>query len=77
MPPTRRDQASAHERHGYFVVQATARNASGEIETSGVVENLTTGEKLPFTSPTDVARMLRDWAQEGETGTTGSKETDI
>ena len=55
-------KATVH--YGYFVLQARAIRGPGGIELSGVLENLGTGEKLPFEGHDGLARMIEDWGRQ-------------
>ena len=50
---------------GYFVVQAKAEFQEGQTEVSGVLENLHTGERLPFGSPEELGRLVGEWGRLG------------
>lgn len=54
------DRASV--RHGYFVLQVSA-SCEGDVHAlKGVLEDLTTGEKLGFESAADLTRTVEAWA---------------
>ena len=52
---------SQSSQFGYFVVQARADRLGPAAEVSGVLETLGTGDKTPFQSADDLARLLREW----------------
>jgi hypothetical protein len=59
------------DRYGYFVVQANARRTATGSDLSGVMEDLTTGEKQAFASAAEVARLMVAWADGGEQSPSG------
>ena len=48
-------------RYGYFVVQARVTRMSKGHALSGVLEDLGTGEKLPFEGGEGLARLVEAW----------------
>ena len=49
-------------RNGYFVLHASATWTGAEAALSGVMEDLSTGEKQVFASAADVSRLMSAWA---------------
>ncbi len=60
---TGKDPADPAARYGYFVLQT--RSDRGGV--SGVLENLTTGEKRRFESSEELTALVRGWAQDERT----------
>jgi len=54
-------------RYGYFVVQARVTRMSKGHALSGVLEDLGTGEKLPFEGGEGLARLVEAWGKDGGT----------
>lgn len=50
-------------RHGYFILQARAETVGAELQLTGVVENLATGGKWAFESPTELTDLLMQWGR--------------
>lgn len=48
-------------RHGYFVLQTRAQSNGAELSLTGVVENLTTGDKWRFATADELTHLLRQW----------------
>ncbi len=57
------DPADSAARYGYFVLQT--RSDRGGV--SGVLENLTTGEKRRFESSEELTAFVRGWADDERT----------
>jgi hypothetical protein len=73
--PKNADLPPAHassSRYGYFVVQASSRRTDDGADLSGVMEDLTTGEKQAFGSAADIARLMVAWAGEVEQTPSGA-----
>ena len=47
--------------YGYFVLHALATAQDGRTEVRSTLENLQTGEKLTFATPTELGLFLADW----------------
>ena len=47
--------------YGYFVLHTLATAQEGRTEVRSTLENLQTGEKLTFATPTELGLFLADW----------------
>ena len=54
--------ATRTARYGYFVVQTQAVHEGAAVRLSGVLEDLGTGEKHPFSDGDGLARLVTEWA---------------
>ena len=54
-------QPSRSATYGYFVLHALATPQEGGTEVRSTLENLQTGEKLTFATPTELGLFLADW----------------
>jgi hypothetical protein len=62
--PPESDENAAKARYGFFAVQARADAIScRDGEVTGVIENLTTGEKWRFESTTKLGELLTAWSR--------------
>lgn len=61
-------QLEPSSRYGYFVLQARVIREPGDPQISGILENLSTGEKHPFEGCDALARLLEAWGGRTVTG---------
>ena len=60
-------------RHGYFVLQTRAQSTGTELSLTGVVENLTTGDKWRFATAEELTHLLQRWGTNPGSKTTNQE----
>jgi hypothetical protein len=61
MPAEADTQDAGSSRNGYFVLQASAEQRGDRPAITGVLENLSTGERQEFGSATEIAQLIEAW----------------